>query len=261
MIISFKNKKALVGGASQGLGYAIARQLAASGASVTVMARNEERLRAIASALPATGGQQHNYLVVDFADLDSYKKIMESYFSTNAVDILVNNTNGPKAGTVLEKTGADYQLAFDLLFQTVQHTTALAVKHMKEKGFGRIINLTSRTIKEPVDSLALSNTIRAAVVAWGKTLSRDLGKYNITVNSILTGNFDTERLTELFEAQAKAGNATTEEIKAKAIADIPLQRLGTAAELANVVTFLASEQAAYVTGTSIPVDGGLLKSI
>ncbi|MGN7783128.1 SDR family oxidoreductase [Niabella sp. 22666] len=261
MIISLKNKKALVGGASQGLGYAIAWQLAASGASVTVMARNEEKLRTIVSTLPVTEGQRHNYLVVDFADLDSYKKIMDTYFSANTVDILVNNTNGPKAGTVLEKTGADYQSAFNLLFQTVQHTTALAVKHMKEQGFGRIVNLTSRTIKEPVDSLALSNTIRAAVVAWGKTLSRDLGKYHITVNNILTGNFDTERLTELFEAQAKAGNATTEAIKAKAIADIPLQRLGTAAELANVVTFLASEQAAYVTGTSIPVDGGLLKSI
>jgi 3-oxoacyl-[acyl-carrier protein] reductase len=261
MIISLKNKKALVGGASQGLGYAIAWQLAASGASVTVMARNEEKLRTIVSTLPVTEGQRHNYLVVDFADLDSYKKIMDAYFSANTIDILVNNTNGPKAGTVLEKTGADYQSAFNLLFQTVQHTTSLAVKHMKEQRFGRIVNLTSRTIKEPVDSLALSNTIRAAVVAWGKTLSRDLGKYHITVNNILTGNFDTERLTELFEAQAKAGNTTTEAIKEKAIADIPLQRLGTAAELANVVTFLASEQAAYVTGTSIPVDGGLLKSI
>lgn len=261
MVISLKNKKALVGGASQGLGYAVARQLAASGATVTVMARNEEKLRAIRAELPAPNGQQHEYLVVDFADLTGYKRATEAYFDTHTVDILVNNTNGPKAGTVLEKTGADYQSAFDLLFQTVQHTTALAVKAMKEQGFGRIINLTSRTIKEPVDSLALSNTIRAAVVAWGKTLSRDLGKYNITVNNILTGNFDTERLTELFEAQAEAQNATTEAIKAKAIADIPLQRLGTAAELANVVTFLASEQAAYVTGTSIPVDGGLLKSI
>ncbi len=261
MIISLKNKTALVGGASQGLGLAIARQLASSGAAVTVMARNEEKLRNIVTQLPATEQQQHDYLVVDFADLNAYKETIEAYFSTNNVDILVNNTNGPKAGTVLEKTGADYQSAFDLLFQTVQHTTALAVKHMKERGFGRIINLTSRTTKEPVDNLALSNTIRAAVVAWGKTLSRDLGRFNITVNNILTGNFDTERLTELFEAQAQAQNATLEEIKTKAITDIPLQRLGTAAELANVVTFLASDQAAYITGTSIPVDGGLLKSI
>ncbi len=261
MIISLKNKKALVGGASQGLGYAIARQLAASGATVTVMARNEDKLRAVVSELPAAEGQQHSYLVVDFANLTNYKQLIEGYFSNHTVDILVNNTNGPKAGTVLEKTEADYQAAFDLLFQTVRYTTALAAKHMKEQGFGRIINLTSRTIKEPVDSLALSNTIRAAVVAWGKTLSRDLGKHHITVNNILTGNFDTERLTELFEAQAKVANSTTEAIKEKAIIDIPLQRLGTAAELANVVTFLASEQAAYVTGTSIPVDGGLLKSI
>lgn len=261
MLISLKNKKALVGGASQGLGFAIARQMAASGATVTVMARNEDKLRQVVAGLPTPDGQQHGYLVVDFANLTSYKQVIENYFNSYTVDILVNNTNGPKAGSVLEKTGSDYQSAFDLLFQTVQHTTALAAKHMKEQQFGRIINLTSRTIKEPVDNLALSNTIRAAVVAWGKTLSRDLGKYNITVNNILTGNFDTERLTELFEAQAKAQGTPADEIKAKAILDIPLLRLGTAEELANVVTFLASEQAAYVTGTSIPVDGGLLKSI
>lgn len=261
MFISLKNRKALVGGASQGLGLAIAQQLAASGATVTVMARNEEKLRTVAAALPASEDQQHNYLVADFSDLAGYQQSLERYFNTHTIDILVNNTNGPKAGTVSEKTGADYQAAFDLLFQTVQHTTALAVQHMKAQNFGRIINLTSRTIKEPVDALALSNTIRAAVVAWGKTLSRDLGKYNITVNNILTGNFDTERLRELFEAQAEAQGTTPEQIKATAINDIPLQRLGTAAELANVVTFLASEQAAYVTGTSIPVDGGLLKSI
>ncbi len=261
MIISLKDKKALVGGASQGLGKAVAAQLAASGASVTVMARNEEKLKKVVSGLPANNGQQHSYIVVDFADFGSFKIKMEDYFSNHSVDILVNNTNGPKAGTVLEKNDADYLSAFNLLFQTVQYTTALAVKSMKEKCYGRIINLTSRTVKEPADNLALSNTIRAAVVAWGKTLSRDVGRYNITVNNILTGNFDTERLTQLFELQAASQNTSLEEIIKKAEADIPLQRLGRPGELANMVAFLASEQASYITGTSIPVDGGLLKSI
>ncbi|MCH5596952.1 SDR family oxidoreductase [Niabella ginsengisoli] len=261
MLISLKYKKALVGGASQGLGLAVAKQLAASGASVTIMARNEEKLKTVVAALPVSENQKHNYLVADFSDFEKYKKIIDHYFLSNQVDILVNNTNGPKAGTVLEKTSEDYLSAFNLLFQTVQYTTAKVVKGMKENKYGRIINLTSRTIKEPVDNLALSNTIRAAVVAWGKTLSRDVGKYNITVNNILTGNFDTERLAELFETQAKMLHTTVEEITKKSITDIPLQRLGMPEELANVVAFLASEQAAYVTGASIPVDGGLLKSI
>lgn len=261
MIISLKNKKALVGGASQGLGKAVAMQLAASGASVTIMARNEEKLKQVISALPSTEGLAHHYLVVDFSDFESFKAKMDDFFSAHFVDILVNNTNGPKAGTVLEKNDADYLSAFNLLFQTVQYTTALAVKGMKENHYGRIINLTSRTVKEPADNLALSNTIRAAVVAWGKTLSRDVGRYNITVNNILTGNFDTERLSELFGIQAKAQNISIDEITKKAEADIPLQRLGKPKELANIVTFLASEQASYITGTSVPVDGGLLKSI
>ncbi|GAB3421796.1 SDR family oxidoreductase [Niabella aquatica] len=261
MIISLQNKKALVGGASQGLGKAVAVQLAASGASVTIMARNEAKLQQVISELSASEGQQHDYLVVDFSDFESFKIKMDDFFSNHAVDILVNNTNGPKAGTVSEQKETDYQSAFSLLFQTVQYTTSLAVKGMKENRCGRIINLTSRTVKEPADNLALSNIIRAAVVAWGKTISRDVGKYNITVNNILTGNFDTERLNELFSLQAKAQNTSIEAITKTAEADIPLQRLGRPEELANLVTFLASEQASYITGASIPVDGGLLKSI
>ncbi|WP_346238090.1 SDR family oxidoreductase [Niabella insulamsoli] len=261
MIISLAHKKALVGGSSQGLGFAVAQQLAASGASVTLMARKEQKLQAALAALDTKNGQQHQYLVVDFADFDSYKKIIDDFFLSNQVDILVNNTNGPSAGTVLEKKADDYFNAFNMLFQTVQYTTAAAIGSMKAKRFGRIINLTSRTVKEPVDNLALSNTIRAAVVAWGKTLSRDVGKFNITVNNLLTGNFDTERLTELFTAQAQAQQTTLEAIKQKSVEEIPLQRLGKPEELANMVAFLASGEAAYVTGTSIPVDGGLLKSI
>ncbi|MFT4093691.1 MAG: SDR family oxidoreductase [Niabella sp.] len=261
MNISLKNKKALVGGGSQGLGKAIAMQLASSGATVTVMARNEEKLKNVIAALPANNDQQHSYLVVDFLNFENFKSVIEAYFRAHTIDILVNNTNGPKPGTVLELKDADYQAAFSLLFQTVQHTTALALTGMQQKGYGRIINLTSRTIKEPVDNLALSNAIRAAVVAWGKTLSRSVARYNITVNNILTGNFDTERITELFEAQAKAQNIPVEEITQKSLADIPAQRLGKPEELASVVAFLASGQAAYLTGASIPVDGGLLRSI
>lgn len=252
---------ALVGGATQGLGKAIAERLAASGATVTILARNEEKLAHVVQALPTPHQQKHSYIVADFSDFDGFKQRLQDFFSRHVVDILVNNTNGPEAGTVLEKNEHDYQAAFMLLFQTVQYATGLALPNMQKQGYGRIINLTSRTVKEPVDSLALSNTIRAAVVAWGKTLARATGQYGITVNNILTGNFDTERLKELFELQAQNSGSSLAKVTMGVERDIPLRRLGRPEELAAVVTFLASEQASYITGTSIPVDGGLMKSI
>ncbi len=261
MIISLNNRKALVGGASQGLGRAIAFQLAESGASVTLMARNEEKLKRLAEELPKPTDQKHEYLVVDFSDFVQYCNILRNYFSTHTVDILVNNTNGPKAGTVMEKNEDDYQAAFNLLFQTVQFATALALPAMQKNHFGRIINLTSRTVKEPVDNLVLSNSMRAAVVAWGKTLATAMAPFNITVNNILTGNFDTERLRGLFSLQATAKNVSLETVTELAQEGIPAKRLGRPEEMAWLVTFLASEQASYITGISIPIDGGLMKSI
>lgn len=261
MIISLKNKKALVGGSSGGLGKAIAMQLAASGAIVTLLARNEEKLQKTLSELPKEEGQEHRYIIADFSDFENYRKILAKYFENNTVDILVNNTNGPKAGSVLEKSEEDYEHAFSMLFQTVQYTTTLALKHMQQNHWGRIINLTSRTVKEPVETLALSNTIRAAVTTWAKTLANAVAKDGITVNNILTGNFDTERLKQLFQLQANAQGTPLQEIYDNATKQIPAQRLGKPEEMANVVTFLASEQASYVTGTSIAVDGGLIKSL
>ncbi|MFV0606341.1 MAG: SDR family NAD(P)-dependent oxidoreductase, partial [Niabella sp.] len=199
MHISLENKKALVGGSSGGLGKSIAIQLADSGATVTLLARNEEKLIQAISELPTPFGQQHQYLVADFSGIDNYKQIIAGYFKHNAVDVLINNTNGPQAGPVTEKTDEDYLTAFSMLFRTVQYTTALALEQMQQNKYGRIINLTSRTVKEPADALALSNTIRAAVCTWGKTLANAVAKDNITVNNILTGNFDTERLKQLFQ--------------------------------------------------------------
>jgi 3-oxoacyl-[acyl-carrier protein] reductase len=250
-----------VGGASQGLGRAIAFQLAESGATVTVMARNEEKLKRLVEDLPKPTGQKHEYLVVDFSDFAQYCNILRNYFSTHTIDILVNNTNGPKAGTVTEKNEQDYQAAFNLLFQTVQFTTTLALPAMQNNHFGRIINLTSRTVKEPVDNLVLSNSMRAAVVAWGKTLATAMAPFNITVNNILTGNFDTERLKQLFSLQAAAKNVSLETVTSLAQEGIPARRLGRPEEMGWLVTFLASDQASYITGTSIPIDGGLMKSI
>ena len=203
MNITLQGKKALIGGSSGGIGKAIAQQLAHSGASVTLMARNEEKMHAIVETLSSERDQEHGYLKVDFNDYDSYKKVITSFFEHNTVDILVNNTQGPEAGGALEKTVEDYQTAFDLLFKSVVFTTDLALKHMQKQRWGRIINVASISVKEPLNYLALSNSIRAAVVTWGKSLSIDVAKDGITVNNVLTGYFDTERIAQLNSKKAE----------------------------------------------------------
>ncbi|TQO35501.1 3-oxoacyl-[acyl-carrier protein] reductase [Arenibacter algicola] len=261
MKISLKNKKALIGGSSRGIGRAIAQQLAASGASVTVMARSEEQLKSLVSNLPTDSGQQHQYLAVDYSNFEAYKKSISTFFKTNTVDILVNNTQGPSAGGALEKKIDDYQEAFDLLFKTVVFTTEQALKGMISQKYGRIINVASVSVKEPLPYLALSNSMRAAVVTWSKTLASDVGKYNITANCTLTGYFNTERLKNLNGAKAKSLGIPLSEVENQMLSHVPVGRFGDPTEYGHLVTFLASDYASFITGTNIPIDGGLLKSL
>lgn len=260
MNISLIGKKAMIGGSSRGIGRAIAQQLAASGASVTVMARSEDKLDALVSSLPTNNGQKHQYLVVDYSNFEAYKKTITTFFKTNSVDILVNNTQGPAAGGALEKKVDDYQEAFDLLFKTVVYTTEMALKGMMAQNHGRIINIASVSVKEPLAYLSLSNSIRAAVVTWSKTLASDVGQYNITVNSTLTGYFNTERLKNLNASKAKSLGIPVSEVEEQMLTQVPLRRFGDPAEYGQFVTFLASDHASFITGTNIPIDGGLLKS-
>lgn len=261
MEIILKGKKALVGGASRGLGKAIAIQLAACGAEVTLMARNEEKLKAVLEELPVKDGQQHNYLVVDFADFEKFKHTITDWFSNHRVDILINNTNGPAAGGVLDKTIDDYQQAFDLLFKTVCYLTSQALKGMLAAGSGRIVNLSSVSVKEPLQNLVLSNSIRSALISWAKTLAKDIAPFGITVNNILTGYFDTERLSEIYALQAQKKGVSLDELKEKMKLEIPAGRFGIPQEFGYLVAFLSSDFSAYITGTNIPIDGGLLKSV
>jgi 3-oxoacyl-[acyl-carrier protein] reductase len=262
MEISLLGKRALVGGSSRGIGLAIAKQLAASGASVTVMARNASTLKKIIDELPVTNKEQrHQFLVVDFTDFEGYKETLTAYFEKRSVDILINNTQGPEAGTSLEKKVSDYQKAFDVLFKSVVFTTQLALDNMKKQQWGRIINVASVSVKEPLSYLVLSNTIRAAVVTWAKSLATEIAPYRITVNNILTGYFDTERLTELNEKKAEQLGIPSTEVRAHMISQVPMQRIGDPKEYGFLVTFLASELSGYITGASIPIDGGLLKSL
>ena len=222
MKIDLSGKYALVGGSSKGIGKAIAERLAASGASVTLMARSEELLKSIVTQ--------------------------------------INNTQGPAAGGAIEKSIKDYQTAFDLLFKCAVHTTTLALKHMKSQQWGRIVNVASVSVKEPLNYLALSNSLRAALVTWAKSLSMDIAADNITINNTLTGYFDTERIAQLNAQKAKKMNVSPEKVREAMEAQVPMQRIGQPEEYANLVCFLASQQASYITGTNIPIDGGLLKS-
>ena len=261
MKINLKNKKALVGGSSKGLGYAVAKQLASCGAIVTLVSRNENLLQKKIVELKKITGNDHNYIVVDYNDTKMYKEKIDDFFQKNSVDILINNTQGPPAGDVLSVTESDYKDAFSLLFQNTINTSMFALNGMRKKRWGRIINMTSVSVKEPLSYLALSNTIRSAVTSWGKTLSIESGKYNITVNNILTGFFNTERLKELNSEKAKKFNVEADEVFKKMSEMVPLKRIGEPEEFGYLVAFLSSEYANYINGANIPIDGGLLKSM
>lgn len=258
MNIQLNSKNALVGAATQGIGAGIATELARCGANVTVMARNEEKLRDFTASLPIVAeGQRHDYLVADFSDFQSFKNIISGYFDHHDTDILINNTNGPKAGPAYGQEVEEYQAAFDLLFKTVCETTRLALPKMIEKGSGRIINVSSSSVKEPIPSLALSNSIRTAVAAWSKTLSLEVAKHKVTINNILTGSFDTQRMKSLISSEAEKTGRAVEDIRKAKEEKIPMKRFGTPEEYGHLAAFLASDYAAYITGTSIPLDGGM----
>ncbi len=258
MKIDLTGKKALIGGSSKGIGLGIASQLAESGACVCLMARNESKLKEIINQLP--NSENHSYLIVDFSNFEEYKIKIEAYLENNHVDILVNNTQGPPAGNSLSKNIDSYQEAFDLLFKSIVYTTSLIVPKMQKNKWGRIINVTSVSVKEPLNYLVLSNSIRSAVVAWAKSLSVDVGKDGVTVNSILTGYFDTERIKELNKEKSKSLNISEDEVLEKMKSLVPINRLGKTEEYGYLVSFLSSDKAAYINGASIPIDGGLLRS-
>ncbi|WP_326983166.1 SDR family oxidoreductase [Chryseobacterium sp. MYb264] len=261
MNIDLTSKKALVGAATQGIGAGIATELARSGAHVTVMARNEEKLKSFVASLPIVNAhQKHHYLVADFGNFEQYRKIITQFFQHHSIDILVNNTNGPEPGIALDKIVDDYQKAFDLVFKVVCETTTLALPYMIKQKHGRIINVSSLSVKEPIPNLVLSNSIRSATAAWAKTLANEVAQYNVTVNNILTGFFDTDRIKKLIDHEAEQTSKSVEEIKKGRENKIPMKRLGKTEEYGHLVTFLASDYAAYHTGTSIPLDGGLNNS-
>ena len=246
MDLGLTGRTAIVCGASAGMGLAIAGALAAEGVNVAMFARRREVLEREAERLGALAVRGD---VRDPADLERLvERTVKAY---GGVDILVNNSGGPPRTSALELNDRLLQDAVDLLLQSVVRLTGLCLPYLAKSGHGRVINITSSTVREPVDNLALSNAVRPGVIGWAKTLAREVGPDGITVNSIAPGRIETERLAEVYP-----DGPTEEDLQA-----IPLRRFGHTEEIADVVCFLASDRASYVSGTTIAVDGGLSRSI
>lgn len=261
MNLSLEGKYALVCGSTQGIGLAIAEELALLGANCTLMARNEEALQRAIQHLDIALRQQHDYIVADFSKPEEVKKAIQTHVAGKDVHILVNNTGGPPAGPVTEATEEAFLNAFNQHL-ICNHILARAViPSMQKEKYGRIINIISTSVKIPLKNLGVSNTIRGAVASWAKTMANELGQFNITVNNVLPGSTATQRLTTLIENTAKKGNTLVDVVEKNMREEIPMKRFGDVSEIAAVAAFLASPAASYVNGVSIPVDGGRTGSI
>ena len=262
MNISLEGKNAVVCGSSQGIGKAIALQFAASGANVVLVARNEIALRTVLRELSATKKQNHNIIVADFSEPESLQEKMKNFVSENKpVHILVNNTGGPKGGEASKANTKEFEDAFRNHLICNQVMVQSVVEGMKQEKYGRIINIISTSVKQPIKGLGVSNTIRGAVASWAKTLASELAPFGITVNNILPGATKTERLFSLIKARAKSYNITEEESENEWLSDIPAGRFAEPEELAYAAAFLASPLAGYINGINVPVDGGRLQTL
>lgn len=257
MEISLQGKNALVCGSTKGIGFAIAKQLAACGAQVTLMARNRDILEKVVKDLSAENGQKHDFLVADFSKPDAVKAaIQEKVNAPQVYHILVNNSGGPSPGPLLKAREEEFLMAFNSHLLSSHILVQQLADGMRHSGYGRIINIISTSVKLPLKGLGVSNTIRAAVGNWAKTLANELGPHGITVNNVLPGATATDRLTQIIEGKAMKTNTSPEDVSHEMLEEIPLNRFAKPEEIAYAVSFLASEYAAYINGINVPVDGG-----
>jgi 3-oxoacyl-[acyl-carrier protein] reductase len=262
MNLNLTEKTALVCGSTQGIGKATAIELALLGANVTLVARNEEKLKETVDSLDTTLGQLHRYVVADFADNQQVKDAIENYLRlVPEVHILINNTGGPAGGPIIEADQDQFLKTFQMHVLNNQFLVQAVVPSMKKAGFGRIVNIISTSVKQPIVGLGVSNTIRGALASWSKTLSLELGQFGITSNNVLPGFTKTARLDAVLEmrsaAQGKSSEAIAEEMKAV----IPIRRFSEAEEVAAAVAFLCSPAAGSISGINLPVDGGKTESM
>ena len=259
MNLELTNLNAVVCGSTQGIGLATAEVLAKLGANIYLLARNETKLKQISQRLDNTKGQVHNYLCIDFQNSSRLEQEIKKIKSP--IHILINNTGGPDSGKLSDANLNEFNKAFEMHLINNHILVQHVVEGMKKEGFGRIVNIISTSVKSPIPGLGVSNTIRAAVANWAKTLSFELAEHGITVNNVLPGFTDTNRLKTLIETKSKTLNKSVEEITKKMISSVPANRFGEAAEVADAIAFLCSPSASYINGINLPVDGGRTTSL
>ncbi len=257
MQISLSGKTAFVCGSTQGIGFAVAKILAQAGADVVLLARNEEKLKNVLAELPAKTGQKHHFILADFSNPQELEaRLAEKLPLIGDAHILVNNTGGPAAGRAIDAQNEDFLAAFSQHLICNQILVKNLVPLMQKNAFGRVVNIISTSVKQPLRGLGVSNTVRGAVANWAKTLSFELAPLGITVNNVLPGATKTERLASLVRNKAQKTSTEPGDVENEMLAEIPAGRFATAEEIAAAVCFLCSEQAAYITGINLPVDGG-----
>ncbi|HEX7029587.1 MAG TPA: SDR family oxidoreductase [Gammaproteobacteria bacterium] len=258
MNLNLQGHRALVCGASEGIGRATAIELAALGATVTVVARSEDKLRAVANALP---GEGHDHAVADFDNTALLEGLVRGKLASRGYSILINNAGGPPGGPITAAEPDAFLAAFRRHLVANQLLVQGLLPGMRERRFGRIVNIVSTSVYEPIPGLGVSNTVRAAVAGWAKTLAREVAGDGITVNNVLPGFTNTGRLEKLFAAKAEKINQTPDAVAQAALDTVPAGRFAKPEETAAAIAFLASPAASYITGVSLPVDGGRLHAI
>lgn len=255
-------KRAVVCGSSQGIGKAVAIELAEMGASITLVARSEPKLALVKAALDRKQGQEHHKLVADFENPQKLRSALGRYIKLgNQAQILINNTGGPAPGPAHLATPLEFEKAFQMHLICNQILVQALLPQMKAQNFGRIINVISTSVKQPIHNLGVSNTIRGAVANWSKTLSNELGQFGITVNNVLPGPINTGRLNSIIDAFAKKNKITSAEQREKMANAVPLKRIAEPSEIAQVIAFLCTDSASYINGINLPVDGGRTASL
>jgi 3-oxoacyl-[acyl-carrier protein] reductase len=259
--LELEGKRALVCGASRGIGRATAEALSEAGAQVIIAARDGHRLAQVVAELPQPVGQEHEALEIDFGDTAHIGPQLAELLHSGPVHVVVNNSGGPPAGPASQAETAAFESAFRQHVVANQVILRTLLPAMKASGYGRIVNIISTSVKEPIPGLGVSNTIRGAVASWAKTLSRELGPFGITVNNVLPGFTATERLEYFFEQRAEASGNSVDTVRQQARMRVPVGRFAEPREIAAAVTFLASPAAGYINGINLPVDGGLIASL
>jgi 3-oxoacyl-[acyl-carrier protein] reductase len=256
---SLHGKRALVCGATQGIGRAAAEELAERGAAVTLFARDVAALERVKSELPGKG---HSILAADFNDNEAVRRTAAgNVHERGPIQVLVNNTGGPPAGPIAEAAGDAFLTAFRAHVVNNQSLAQILLPGMKASGYGRIVNIVSTSVREPIAGLGVSNTVRAAVAGWAKTLAGEVGRFGITVNNVLPGYTKTQRLDAVIAARAKASGRGIEEVTREMLGQVPAGRFAEAWEVAAAIGFLASPAGGYINGVSLPVDGGRISAI